>query len=161
MSNNIKVSLVKGANGNDCLYVEQRQTDHVLCRKGDQDIHWMLDEAPGQSLAWEPLGTSTPGFVWISTPPAGFFDQPYIGNGNNSKHLIVRAHHLDKSSVGCWIYMLRVRDVNAGKVYSTTVSQTVATDPDPQGRCGDSPNGPGPISVSAARASDNPIIINR
>ncbi len=160
MSNNIKVSLVKGVNGaEDWLYVEQRQTDHVLCRKGDQDIHWQLVETQGQSLAWEPLATSRPGFAWISTPPIDFFDEPHIGP--NPKHLVMRAHHLDKSSVGCWIYMLRVRDTLANKVYSTTVSQTTATDPDPQGHCGDSPTGPGPIVTATAKASDNPIIINR
>jgi hypothetical protein len=160
VANNIKVSLMKGTNGaEDWLYVEQRQTDHVLCRKGDQDIHWQLVEQQGQSLAWEPLGTSRPGFVWISTPPVNYFDEPTIGN--NGKHLILRAHHLTASSVGCWIYMLRVRDVGANKVYSTTVSQTTATDPNPQGHCGDSPSGPGPIVATGARASDNPIIINR
>ena len=54
-----------------------------------------------------------------------------------------------------------LRQAHSTWIPATTVSQTTATDPDPQGHCGDSPSGPGPIVTTSAKASDNPIIINR
>ena len=163
MANNIKVSLIKSQNGDLVLDVDQKGTSHVLCRLGAQDIHWKLveDQPTHQSLGWEPMGTSRPGFVWITTPPDGYFDEPTIGSGNNSKQLTMRAHHLTQASTGCWIYMLRIRDLISQKVYSTTVSATSAVDPNPQGRCGDDPAPQGTNVTLAVRVSDNPIIINR
>jgi hypothetical protein len=79
------------------------------------------------------MSDPNPGFSWIEDPGT-IFDKPTITNNGNQVQLV--DHHLNSSSNGEWIYMLRVN--YNGTIYTTT----------------DVISGPG-------GTSNNPVIINR
>lgn len=149
MARNISVTLTQGN-----VEVDIKDNQHVVCRgSGHQTIRWTLKPAAQQHLAFEGLGTSTAGFAWISTPPTGVFGEPeMLASG-----AIRIAMTEPPDTPDCWIYMLRVRDLDTREVFSTTVSATSVADPHPNDPC----TQPTTVATTAMRVSDNPIIINR
>lgn len=96
-------------------------------------ISWTLAGALAQA-DFVPMTAAEPGFSWAPPGPrAGIFSSPaVISNGGNTLSIIDT--HVDSTSAGEWIYILRV--VYNGKVYSTEYT------------------GPG-------GTTKNPVIINR
>lgn len=150
MANIIKVSVAAGV-----VDVEQGHNDHVVCRKKNwQRIEFHL-QTGGQNLEFEQLGIAAAGFSWITTPGDGIFREPQSKNG---KTITLDVLHKPTDPAAVFIYMLRVRNMTTGDVYSSTASATPAVDPNPTGPCGPLPNS---TTVTSMMVSDNPIIINR
>lgn len=149
MARNISVTLTQRK-----VEVDVKDNPHIVCKgSGHQTIRWTLKPSAQQHLAFEPLGTSTAGFAWISTPPTGVFAEPEMLVSGAIRIAMTEP----PDTQDCWIYMLRVRDLDTHEVFSTTVSATSVPDPDPNGPC-TQPTGP---ATTAMKLSDNPVIINR
>ena len=132
MANNMNVSLALQG-GNNVLDVDDNGGQNQVNRSPNPTtISWNLT-GPLTQGNFVPMSASPPGFEWVGNQPkAGVFGTPTIGANGNS--LSITDNHVDGSSSGEWIYMLRVNyNGNVVSTQKTLVTGTV----------------------------DNPVIINR
>lgn len=118
-------------------------------------IAWNLSGALADAADFVPMSAPEPGFQWAypigqqGGPPQGVFNNPAPVISNNGNTLTVTDNHLNASSAGQWIYILRV--LYNGTVYSTVFTAGVEDGDDDCGEDG----GARPDTVK------NPVIINR
>ena len=122
MANVINVSLDTSSTPFRLSVADHGGENQVGTGNGAQTITWHLT---GQLSAgnFVPIDAAQPGFSWVQPcPPPGVFGTPSIGNNGNS--LSITDTHVDSSTRGSWVYMLRVSYNNT--VYSTTASTGLA-----------------------------------
>jgi hypothetical protein len=120
MANNINVKL-DNSNGIDKLdVVDHGGQNQVSKSPKPTTISWNLTGQLSQG-DFVPMTDPQPGFQWMGVaPPAGLFGPPCIGENGNS--LSITDNHVDSTSSGQWIYMLRVN-------YNGSVVSTIASLP--------------------------------
>lgn len=132
MANNINVTLDTSNGINRLSVTDNGGQNQVSQSPNPTTISWNLT-GPLTQGDFVPMTDSSPGFEWVGTaPPAGLFGTPTIGSNGNS--LSITDNHIDSTSNGQWIYMLRVN-------YNGSVVSTQATLP--------------------GGTINNPVIINR
>lgn len=141
----ILVSLENVA-GHDLLVVEDKNGANDRKREAVlQTIRWKLDNSL-KGAAFVSLDACKPGFEWLSWPPPKqgiFFDVKIDSSGD----LTIDDLNATTTSVGIWIYRLRVRTAN-GLVYETSVAIDLV------------PPADGAVEAKML-VGNNPIIINR
>lgn len=123
MANNLQVSLDTSNGSNELSVADSGGENQVSQNPNPTTISWSLTGvlAQGNFVA---MDATPPGFEWVGVnPPAGVFGTPQVGANGNS--LSITDNHVDSTSNGTWIYMLRV-DYN-GSVISTTASMPSGT----------------------------------
>lgn len=127
MPNNLNVTLVPTTTPTAADVDQQGKANEVSRSPSQQTITWQLtgNAASGSFVA---LDDPSPGFAWVSpAPPTGIFGTPDLsGNGNQ---LTITVLNNSASTVGTWIYVIRVKV--GGTVYSTTSSLLTGTTTNP------------------------------
>jgi hypothetical protein len=123
MTNNINVSLDNSNGINKLDVVDNGGQNQVSQSASPTTISWNLTGALAQG-SFVAMDAALPGFSWIGVePPDGLFGTPQVQANGNS--LSITDNHVDSSSNGQWIYMLRVN--YGGSVISTTASMPGGT----------------------------------
>jgi hypothetical protein len=123
MTNNINVSLDNSNGVNKLNVVDNGGQNEVSQNSAPTTISWNLTGALAQG-SFVAMNATPPGFEWVGVnPPAGLFGTPQVQANGNS--LSVTDNHVDSTSNGEWIYMLRVN--YGGSVISTTASMPGGT----------------------------------
>lgn len=133
--------------GHDLLVVDDKNGANDRKREAGitQRIRWKLDNSL-KGGAFVSLDACKPGFEWLSWPPPKqgiFFDVKIDASGD----LTIDDLNATASSVGTWIYRLRVRTAN-GLVYETSVGVDLVPPADG-------------AAEQKILIGNNPIIINR
>ena len=127
MTNNINVSLDNSNGVNKLDVVDSGGQNQVSQSPNPTTISWNLTGQLTQG-DFAPMDSQLPGFSWVGVnPPDGLFGTPTISANGNS--LSITDNHVDSSSNGQWIYMLRVN--YDGGVVSTTASMPTGTTTNP------------------------------
>ena len=106
MTNNINVSLDASSGVNLLDVVDNGGQNQVSQNANPTTISWNLTGVLTQGN-FVPMTDAEPGFQWVGTaPPAGVFGTPTISANGNS--LSITDNHVDATTNGEWIYMLRV-----------------------------------------------------
>ena len=126
MTNNINVSLDTSTGVNLLDVVDNGGQNQVSQSPNATTISWNLTGVLTQGN-FVPMTAAEPGFEWIGSPPDGLFGTPEISANGNS--LSITDNHVDATTNGEWIYMLRV-DYD-GSVVSTTASLPRGTTTNP------------------------------
>ena len=120
MTNNINVSLDNSNGINKLDVVDNGGQNQVSQSPSPTTISWNLTGSLTQG-DFVPMSDPQPGFEWMGVvPPTGLFGTPSIGANGNS--LSITDNHVDSTSNGEWIYMLRVN-------YNGSVVSTIASMP--------------------------------
>ena len=105
MTNNINVSLDASSGVNLLDVVDNGGQNQVSQNANPTTISWNLTGVLTQGN-FVPMSEDEPGFEWIQAPPDGLFGTPTISANGNS--LSITDNHVDATTNGEWIYMLRV-----------------------------------------------------
>ena len=101
--------------------------NHVPRGTSAQTLTWRLTSTAATGF-FVAMDDPNPGFAWIEPkPPAGIFSEPVISQ--NGKQLSINDNNTSTSSVGEWIYVMRINV--GGTVYSTIVALLRATTTNP------------------------------
>jgi hypothetical protein len=132
VTNNINVSLDSSNGVNRLSVTDNGGQNQVGTSPNPTTISWNLTGQLTQG-SFVAMDAALPGFQWVQPPPANLFGTPTISANGNS--LSITDNHVDSSSNGQWIYMLRVN-------YNGAVISTQAT-------------------VGVGGTVNNPLIINK
>lgn len=122
-TNSINVALPLGGTGDRLSVTDSGGQNQVAQNPAATTISWTLTGALAQA-DFVPMTAAEPGFSWASTtqpaaPPPGLFGGAVISNGGNTLSIV--DNHLDATTNGEWIYILRVS--YQGRVYATEVGR--------------------------------------
>lgn len=96
------------------------------------------------------------GFSWVDpAPPPGLFDPPTIGANKNSLSII--DNHLNDTTKGSWVYILRVRLDKTVYTTTATITTTTTTTTTTTAAAATTTT----TATVSARTVNNPVIINR
>jgi hypothetical protein len=121
-TNNINVTLDTSSGTNRLSVTDNGGQNQVGANSAATTITWHLTGLLAQA-SFVAMSDPNPGFSWVQPggPPSSNFDPATVGSNGNS--LSVVDNHLNSTSNGTWVYMLRVN--YGGVVISTTASAGV------------------------------------
>ena len=127
MTNNINVALDTSSGSNRLDVVDNGGQNQVSQSPNPTTISWNLTGALAQG-SFVAMDAVPPGFSWVGVnPPAGLFGTPCVGANGNS--LSITDNHVDSSTNGEWVYILRVN--YNGNVITTTSTLLTGTTTNP------------------------------
>jgi len=127
-TNNINVKLDSSGGSNKLNVVDEGGQNQVGKNAAATTITWHL-EGPLAQGSFVSMSAAEPGFQWLEKgkPKDGVFGGASIGSNGNS--LSITDNHLNDSTDGQWIYILRVN--YQGQVICTQASLPRETVTDP------------------------------
>jgi hypothetical protein len=127
MTNNINVSLDTSTGANLLNVVDNGGQNQVNQNpNAATTISWNLTGVLTQGN-FVPMTDAEPGFEWITAPPDDLFGTPEISANGNS--LSITDDHVDATTSGEWIYLLRVDYDGAVVSTEATLPRGTVTNP--------------------------------